>query len=108
MNNLQKASKGLSSKVIASRSLNVMFADFSYFNRHTINTLYVPLGIGLIAQYAKQIFGSQIDVSLYKKVDEFFESTNNKAPDVVGLSVYYWNKAINQYVVNRLRKMFGI
>ena len=107
MNNLQKASKSFSSKVIAGRSLNVMFADFSYFNRHTLNTLYTPLGIGLVAQYTKQFFGSQIDVSLYKKVEEFFESTNNRAPDIVGLSVYYWNKAINQYVVNRLRKMFG-
>ena len=83
----------------SNRRLNVMFADLNYVNRQTANAQYIPLAIGLIAQYAKQLFGSQIDVSLYKNVDEFFESANNRAPDIVGLSVYYWNKAINQYVV---------
>ena len=70
MNSLKKSQKNLAYKVSSGRTLNIMFADFSYFNRHTLNTLYTPLGIGLVAQYTKQFFGSQIDVSLYKKVDE--------------------------------------
>ena len=107
MINQNTNSSKIKTKILSSRSLKVMFADFSYFNRHTLNTLYTPLGIGLVAQYTKQLFGSNIDVSLYKKVEEFFESVNDKAPDIVGLSVYYWNKAINQYVTDRLRKMLG-
>ena len=31
-----------------------MFCDFGYFNRHTKFARFTPLGIGYIAQYAKQ------------------------------------------------------
>ena len=87
-----------------SRRLNIMFADFSYFNRHTLHSQFTPLSIGLIAQYAKQQFGNDIDVSLYKKVDKFLEKASQNPPDFVGLSVYYLNLNQNQYVVNQLRK----
>ena len=73
------------------RRLNVMFGDFSYFNRHTIYELYTPLSIGLIAQYAKQQFGDDIDVSLFKNADKFLDQAVQNSPDVVGLSIYYWN-----------------
>ena len=63
-----------------------MLADFSYFNKHTLTTLYVPLGVGLIGQYTKQVFGSDIDISIFKNVDDFFETIKDKKPDVVGLA----------------------
>ncbi len=84
-----------------------MFADFAYYNRYTKTQLYTPLGIGFIAQYAKQKFGNEIEVSLFKEINKFFDSVKEGAPDVVGLSLYYWNNSINQYVVKKLRKMFG-
>ena len=89
------------------KALNVMFGDFSYYNRHTVHEQYVPLGIGLIAQYAKQQFGDNIDVSLFKRVDKFLEHATKNPPDVVGLSVYFWNTAMNRYIVKTLREMFG-
>ena len=48
------------------KPLNIMFGDFGYFNRHTRFSRYTPLGIGYIAQYAKQKFGKDVDVALYK------------------------------------------
>ena len=89
------------------RTLNVMFGDFCYVNRHTLYAQYTPLAIGLIAQYAKQKFGNDIKVSLFKKIDKFLDQAFHQAPDIVGLSVYFWNTSLNQYVVKRLRKMFG-
>ena len=89
------------------RALNVMFGDFCYYNRHTFHSRYVPLAIGLIAQYAKQQFGKDINVSLFKRIEKFLERASQNPPDVVGLSVYFWNLAINQYLVKRLREMFG-
>ena len=91
----------------STRPLKVMFTDFAYFNRYTKSQLYTPLGIGFIAQYAKQKFGNEIDVSLHKEIDKFFDSTKETAPDVVGIALYYWNNEINRYVVKKLRKMFG-
>ena len=94
-------------KIKTSRSLNVMFGDLSYHNRQTIRALYVPLAIGMIAQYAKQEFGDEIRVSLFKDINKFLNKAEQNPPDVVGLSVYYWNTAINQYLVKCIRQKFG-
>ena len=79
----------------SNRRLNVMFGDLNYFNNQTIHTQYIPLAIGLIAQYAKQQFGNDINLSLFKSVDKFLNQAAKNPPDVVGLSVYYWNISLN-------------
>ncbi len=84
-----------------------MLGDFSYYSRYTAYSRIVPLGIGFIGQYAKQNFGSDIDISLYKNADKFFEDASNNPPDVVGLALYYWANSLNQIVVKELRKKFG-
>ncbi len=84
-----------------------MFGDFCYHNRQTVHERYVPLSIGLIAQYAKQQFGDDISVSLYKSADKFLQQAIQTPPDVVGMSVYMWNKALSRYVAKRMREMFG-
>ena len=96
-----------SPKKNGNRRLNVMFGDLCYFNRPMVHTQYVPLAIANIAQYAKQTFGEQINVSLFKSVDKFLDQAAQNPPEVVGLSVYYWNIAINQYLIKCLREMFG-
>ncbi len=88
-------------------NLNLMLADFCYFNRFTLKSRYTPLNIGLLAQYINQEFGKNISISLYKSVDKFLNQAKENPPDIVGLAVYYWNTALNQYVVKCLREMFG-
>ena len=92
---------------VGNKELNVMFGDFCYYNQHTLHERYTPLGIGLIAQYIKERFGDEVSVSIHKDVNKFLEKSAEKAPDVIGLSVYYWNMAQNQYVVRRIREMYG-
>ena len=89
------------------RKLNVMFGDFCYYNRQTIYARYTPLGVGMIAQYAKQNLKNDIEVSIYKNIDKFFDKATEAPPDVVGFAVYSWNTAITQYATNQLKKMFG-
>ena len=89
------------------KPLNIMFGDFGYFNRHTKFSRYTPLGVGYIAQYAKQKFGKDVDVAIYKEIDKFFEKMKERAPDVVGLTLFYWNNDLNKYVIKCLREMFG-
>ena len=89
------------------RRLNVMFGDFCYHNRQTVHERYVPLSIGLIAQYAKQEFGDDISVSLYKSADKFLQQAIQTPPDVIAMSVYMWNKALSQHVAKRIREIFG-
>ena len=94
-------------KGLGNRNLNIMFGDFCYYNRHTLHERYTPLGIGIIAQYTKEQFGEDVQVSIFKSIDKFLDTAKEKAPDVIGLSVYYWNMALNKYVVNRIREMYG-
>ena len=95
------------SKSNGDRRLNVMFGDFCYFNRHTLSNQFTPLNIGLIAQYATPQFGGDVDVSLFKSAEKFLDRAAQKPPDIVGLSVYYWNTDQDRFMVNRLREMFG-
>jgi len=88
-------------------NLNIMFTDFCYYNRYTLDNRYVPLNIGLIGQYINQEFGKNISVSLYKSVDKFLNQAKENPPDIVGLAIYFWNTAISQYAVKCLREMFG-
>ena len=88
------------------KQLNIMFGDFGYFNRHTdIQDTHHRRWI--IAQYAKQKFGKDVDVAIYKEIDKFFEKIKEKKPDVVGLTLFYWNNDLNKYVIKCLREMFG-
>ena len=89
------------------KPLNVMFGDLGYFNRQTVHNQYVPLGIGLIAQYSKQEFGNEIEVSLFKIIDKFIKQAFLNPPDVIGLSVYYWNIDISRYLIKCIREKFG-
>ncbi len=90
-----------------SRRLNIMFGDLCYENRQTMYEQYVPLSIGMIAQYAIQEFGDDIKASLYKNIDDFLDNMVKDPPDVVGLSVYYWNLSLNQYLIKCIREKLG-
>ena len=82
-----------------------MFGDFTYYNRHTLYSRYTPLAIGNIAQFAKQEFGDQIQVSIFKNAEKFLEKAKENKPDVVAFSVYYWALDLTKYVANQSRKL---
>ena len=63
------------------KPIKVMFTDFAYYNRYTKVQMYVPLGIGYIAQYAKQKFGNEIEVSLHKEIDKFLNEVKKIAEE---------------------------
>ncbi len=92
---------------MSKKPLNIMFGDFTYYNRHTLYSRYTPLAIGNIAQFAKQEFGDQIQVSIFKNAEKFLERAKENKPDVVAFSVYYWALDLTKYVANQSRKLFG-
>ena len=89
------------------RKLKVHLADFCYHNRHTLATRYAPLNVGFIAQYVDQQFDKSVSISIDKEVETFLQKVEHDPPDVVGLSLYYWNTELNRYVVNYLRNRLG-
>ena len=67
---------------------------------------YTPLAIGNIAQFAKQEFGDQIQVSIFKNAEKFLEIAKENKPDVVAFSVYYWALDLTKYVANQWKENF--
>jgi len=53
-----------------------------------------PLNVGYIAAYCKKRFGSKVDISIFKYIDDLEASIYENPPDVLALSNYVWNHRI--------------
>ena len=73
--------------------LKIFLADLTY-NTVTLSTDAFPLNVGFIASYAKKIFGSQVEFTLFKYIDELEHALIQNPPDVLGCSNYCWNERI--------------
>jgi len=89
------------------RPLRIMLADLMYFNKHRGWMQVVPINIGFIGQHLNQEFGKDVDVSLYKNPLDFMEALKKTKPDIIGLSLYYWNTDLNRVVIKKIRSLYG-
>ena len=48
------------------RPIKIFLGDLSYFNNNNKSGLYVPVNIGYLASYTKKLFGSDVEISLFK------------------------------------------
>ena len=53
-----------------------------------------PLNVGYIAAYCKNRFGSKVDITIFKYIDDLEASIYENPPDVLALSNYVWNHRI--------------
>ncbi|OFZ51886.1 MAG: hypothetical protein A2381_01110 [Bdellovibrionales bacterium RIFOXYB1_FULL_37_110] len=97
--------------------MKVFLADLVHSYVPAVGTSYeggneagfvVPYGIASIASYAKKIFGSAIDVSLYKFPNDLLQACADcmHPPDVIGFSNYVWNSHLNLAIGTKLRQQF--
>lgn len=77
---------------LTQEKLIVYLADLDYFCPG--NRVAVPLGIGSIASYCKNIYGDDIDIYLFKNPDELIAEISQRPPHVLGCSYYMWNTNI--------------
>ena len=68
---------------------------------------HVPLGVGYIGEYLKTQFPGEVEIILFKSVDKLLDSIENRVPDVVGLSNYTWNDALNQFAGPLIKNLNG-
>jgi len=74
----------------SSTRLSIYLGDLTYTTL-SLATDAFPLNIGFIAAYALERFGGEIDLKLFKYVDDLEQAIINKPPDILGLSNYPWN-----------------
>ena len=53
-----------------------------------------PLNVGYITAYCKNRFGSKVDITIFKYIDDLEASIYENSPDVLALSNYVWNHRI--------------
>jgi radical SAM superfamily enzyme YgiQ (UPF0313 family) len=81
---------GIKSHSRVVRPLSIYLGDLTYTTL-SLATDAFPLNIGFIAAYAKKTFGKQIELRLFKYVDDLQQAINEHPPDILGLSNYPWN-----------------
>ena len=72
------------------RPLSIYLGDLTYTTL-SLATDAFPLNIGFIAAYADKRYGKEIDLKLFKYVDDLEQAIHERPPDILGLSNYPWN-----------------
>jgi radical SAM superfamily enzyme YgiQ (UPF0313 family) len=75
------------------RPLSIYLGDLTYTTL-SLATDAFPLNIGFIAAYAEKHFGKEIDLRLFKYVEDLEQAIHEKPPDILGLSNYPWNLSL--------------
>jgi radical SAM superfamily enzyme YgiQ (UPF0313 family) len=70
-----------------------------------LHSYQMPLGIGLIAAYAKKHMGDDIEVRLYKYVDPLWKDFEEFNPHIVGGSFFSWNRRLALYVLEKAKRL---
>jgi len=72
------------------RPVSIYLGDLTYTTL-SLATDAFPLNVGFIAAYAQKVFGNQIDLRLFKYVDDLEQAILDRPPDILGMSNYPWN-----------------
>ena len=79
--------------------IRIFLGDLSY-NTIGMSTEVFPLNIGYISAYCKKQFGSKVDITLFKYIDEIEAAIYENPPDILGLSNYVWSYRIGLEMFN--------
>ncbi|KPA09266.1 Radical SAM superfamily protein, partial [Candidatus Magnetomorum sp. HK-1] len=84
--------------------MKIYLADLVY---DTVQTNYVvPLNVAYIAAYLDQIYGDELDITLFKYPKQLEKAIKETPPDILGLSHYSWNTRLN-HLFMKLVKHFN-
>ena len=83
--------------------MRIYFADLSH-DTVGLATEVFPLNVAYVAAYAKQEFGDDIQVSLFKYLPELEDAIESDPPDILAMSNYPWCHNIDLAVFRLLQK----
>jgi len=76
------------------RPLKIYLGDLTY-DTVTLATESMPLNIGYVAAYCIKQFGKNVDITLFKYINELDKAIHESPPDILGLSNYCWSKNVS-------------
>ncbi|MBF0419570.1 MAG: cobalamin-dependent protein [Magnetococcales bacterium] len=84
-------------------TITLSFADLTHTGK-TVDANFFPLGVALVASYAKARLGDAIHAELFKYPQSFSDYIEQKVPDVACFSNYSWNMNLQHNFAMRLKK----
>ena len=85
------------------RPLKIYLGDLTY-TTVTLATEAFPLNVGYVASYCKKLFGDDIEITLFKYIDEIDKAVNENPPDILGLSNYCWSHNVSYEIFKMCKK----
>jgi radical SAM superfamily enzyme YgiQ (UPF0313 family) len=85
--------------------LKIYLGDLTY-TTVGLATEAFPLNIGYVGAYCKECFGDQVDITLFKYIDDLEQAISDSPPDVLALSNYPWNHTLGLELFRVMRDVF--
>lgn len=73
--------------------IKIFLADLTY-DTISLSTEAFPLNIGYVGSYCVNQFGSAVNITLFKYIEDLEAAILQNPPDILGLSNYAWNHRI--------------
>jgi radical SAM superfamily enzyme YgiQ (UPF0313 family) len=82
--------------------LKIYLGDLTY-DTIIISAEAIPLNIGFVATYCKQQFGSDVEITLFKYIDELEKAIKESPPDILALSNYVWSRNLSYEIFSIMK-----
>jgi radical SAM superfamily enzyme YgiQ (UPF0313 family) len=86
--------------------VKIGFADLSHTRDGEISANAFPLGISMVASYAKKELKGEIEVEIFKDPKDFNTYLKQNQPAIVCFSIYVWNTELSRKFAFSIRKKF--
>ena len=86
------------------KPLKIFLGDLTY-TTISLATDAFPLNVGYIASYCKSKFGNDVEIQVFKYIDDLDNALNSSPPDVLGLSNYAWNHNVSYEFFKLFKKL---
>jgi len=84
--------------------LKIYLGDLTY-DTVTISAESMPLNIGYVASYCKKQFGNNVEISLFKYINDLEKAIRESPPDILGLSNYVWGKNVSYEIIRMMSEV---
>ena len=90
--------------LVMSKPVKIFLGDLTY-NTVSLATDAFPLNVGFIASYCKKLFHSDIEIKLFKYIEDIDKAITDDPPDLLGLSNYCWSYNASQEIFKMFKKI---
>lgn len=66
---------------------------------------YFALNVAYVAAYTQKMFEGNVECKLFKHPKDLIAAIHNRTPHVLGLSNYSWNRNLNDYLLNLMKRI---